>query len=636
MVNRSTDVIRVLHVDDTPSQLVLMQEFLKIYDPDILLESVSEPEKALQHLTMSRYDCIVCDYQMPVFNGIELASKIREQSQIPIILYTGKGSEEVAEQAFSVGVNDYFRKEASPQHYQVLANKIRAIVGQRRVEDIYTKVVQGSTDALIIVRGMRVVYGNRSFASLVGVELDEVVGLNILDLVPSRERGRVRAEMMRLTRGEVEYSHLELEISCHGRVAQAEVTASVIDYLGERALLCNIRDVTDRKALEDKLKRSELRYRSLLELAPDGIITINLRGDITWMNPAYTEITGFTSEEIVGKKVWSIGAVRGPDIRVFSKAFFDLIRGRSIAPMVFQWTNKEGEICWGEGRASLLKIDGKKSEVLLILRDITERKKLEDDLNTYARDLEVLAEERAQKLVGVEKIAAVGAVASSMAHDLRGPLAAIRNAVYVMETDPGKGEEMRRLILRAVENAVLMLEDVRGKTSLEALSREQVELAGFIRSVLGEMPVPDGVDVRTELSSVVVDIDRLRIRRVIENLVRNAVEAMDGEGVLSVTARVQGGMAVVVVKDTGVGMSQEQMVKLYTPFNTSKARGTGLGLYYCKKTVEAHGGSISVDSRVGVGSEFMIKLPIGEAVDVGTGASVIFDVVDKVASGSIS
>lgn len=79
----------------------------------------------------------------------------------------------------------------------------------------------------------------------------------------------------------------------------------------------------------------------------------------------------------------------------------------------------------------------------------------------------------------------VSAGASSMAHDLRGPLAAIRNAVYVMESDPGKGAEMRKLILRAVENAVLMLGDVRDKTSFEALSRERVELGVFISSVLG-------------------------------------------------------------------------------------------------------------------------------------------------------
>lgn len=625
------DTIRVLHVDDNESQLLLAREYFKVYDPDISYVSVNDPLRVLDVLREDWFDCLVSDYQMPGLNGIELASRVRDQSRIPFILYTGKGSEEVAEKAFSVGVNDYFRKETNAQHYQVLAKKIREVVKQRRVEDIYTKVVRDSRDALIIVLRGQVVYGNQSFASLVGVEVDEVVNVDLFSFIPRRDREMVRELMDRLYRGETEYYHGELEVKGDDTISYVEITASVINYLGERALLCNIRDITDRKTLEDKLKQSELRYRSLLELAPDGVLTLNLNGDITWTNTTYTEITGFSIEEVLGKKAWSIGAVRGTDVKMFLKALFNLLCGKTVPPMEFQWVNKNGDTCWGEGRASLLKTDGKRREVLLILRDITERKKLENDLSDYAKNLEILADERAQRLVDSEKMVAVGAMASSIAHDLRGPLAVIRNSVYLMEKG-SDDEKMRKDILDAVENAVHMLDEIRGKTNIMDVKLEPVELSGFVESILRETPLPGGVSLETELCSVFVDLDRLRFRRVLENLARNAVEAMSGNGALRVTSRVEGDMVLLSVKDSGAGISKEIYDDLFRPFKTGKENGTGLGLYYCKKTVEAHGGSINVRTRIGVGTEFEIVLPLGEMRDTGVRMPDSVSVFNEVAS----
>ena len=144
-----------------------------------------------------------------------------------------------------------------------------------------------------------------------------------------------------------------------------EIKTSVIDYMGESALLYFLRDITERKTLEDEIKRSEIKYRSLVELAPDGVITINLRGDVTWINEAYSTITGFASEEIVGKKIWSIKAVKPTDIGVFLGLFVKLLRGSDIPPVEFQWVSKDSSTGWGEGRASLIKIDGKKTAFFL-------------------------------------------------------------------------------------------------------------------------------------------------------------------------------------------------------------------------------------------------------------------------------
>ena len=145
-----TEVIRILHVDDDMSQGEFLKYFLPVSDGTFSINAVSDPLQTLEELRASRYDCVVTDYVMPKLNGIELAALIRKEFDIPIIIYTGQGSEEVAEAAFSVGIDDYLRKEMDPSHYQVLAKRIRSVVEKKRVDILYKTVIEQARDALII------------------------------------------------------------------------------------------------------------------------------------------------------------------------------------------------------------------------------------------------------------------------------------------------------------------------------------------------------------------------------------------------------------------------------------------------------------------------------------------------------
>ena len=604
--------IRVLHVDDDECQLQAVVEFMKFLDPLIHIDSVSSPIEALKIIDKGKYDCIVTDYKMPEKNGLELSSEIRARSNVPIIIYTGQGSEEVAEKAFSIGINDYIKKEIDPSHYQLLAKRIRDIVEKRRIEQVYTNVVSGAKDAIAIVVGEKIVFVNEAFLKLVDFSSEKnVLNNSIFNLLIGIEKTTLQEEMSRLLKGEVNYIVDEREIKRKDRKKiPVEIKTSVIDYMGERALLYFLRDISERKTLEDEIKRSEIKYRSLVELAPDGVITINLRGDVTWINEAYTAITGYTSNEIVGKKVWSLKTVKPSDIGTFLGLFVKLLRGSAIPPVEFQWMSKDGSAGWGEGRASLIKIDGKKTEVLLSLRDITERKQMENDLKKYSKNMERLAEERAQKLMESEKMVFAGAIASTVAHDLKGPLNTILNAVYLMDTRPEKAAQMREIIVKAVENATRMLDEARGKTTSRVLNIEEVDVAPFIESIIEETPISSRIEVKTDLEHVFVEIDRLRMRRAIENLIRNAVDAMPSNGFLLISSRKEGDKGVIEVKDSGVGIPKEVLSKLFTPFLTTKENGTGLGLHYCKNTLEEHGGSIEVKSKVGSGTTFTLRIPM--------------------------
>ena len=119
---------QILLVDDEVDQIEITRMNLKDIDPSLKITSVATPEAALDHLEKRVFDCIVLDYMMPGMNGVDLARKIRETSDIPIIIYTGNGSEEVAEAAFQAGINDYMRKEPNLAHFKVLAKRIRTLI----------------------------------------------------------------------------------------------------------------------------------------------------------------------------------------------------------------------------------------------------------------------------------------------------------------------------------------------------------------------------------------------------------------------------------------------------------------------------------------------------------------------------
>ncbi len=128
--------IKVLHIDDELNQLDFTKMFLEKIDKEVEVISKLNPEDALKDIKESdSFDCIISDYKMLSMNGIELAEKVREKSSIPFILYTGQGSEEVAERALEAGINDYLNKEIDPSHYQILAKSVRVNVERHREQN---------------------------------------------------------------------------------------------------------------------------------------------------------------------------------------------------------------------------------------------------------------------------------------------------------------------------------------------------------------------------------------------------------------------------------------------------------------------------------------------------------------------
>ena len=198
----SGEVIRVLHVDDETSLHYLIKGYAETFDPGLEIEATDRIDDVFVHIGRGDIDCILSDYRMPGTNGVELARRVREVTDLPFILYTGQGSEEVAETAFNVGVDDYIRKEPVPSHYQVLFKRIRSAVEKHRAEAKLRESLLTSASIFEAIPSGLLIYrfeppdrlyledGNPAAEKLGGLAVDEWRGKDFSEVWPyDREVG---------------------------------------------------------------------------------------------------------------------------------------------------------------------------------------------------------------------------------------------------------------------------------------------------------------------------------------------------------------------------------------------------------------------------------------------------------------
>lgn len=241
--------IRVLHIDDEDEQLQFTKQILESLDHCMKVESVNSYEDALERVMKGRYDCIVSDYQMPTVDGIELARRIKNLLGIPFIIYTGRGSEEVARKAFEAKADDYVQKEIEPAHYIVLARRIRHAVERSRMKELYGTVVNGSRDAVVIVEGSRILYANQAMADLVLTDGSvQLKGLDLLRWVDKKDRPSIRKAIKE--EGMSPKLHRFTLVDNGGRHRLVEVQCNPIAYSGKKANLCFLRDLSENGELK--------------------------------------------------------------------------------------------------------------------------------------------------------------------------------------------------------------------------------------------------------------------------------------------------------------------------------------------------------------------------------------------------
>jgi len=242
----------------------------------------------------------------------------------------------------------------------------------------------------------------------------------------------------------------------------------------------------------------------------------------------------------------------------------------------------------------------------------------------YSSSLEELVEERTRELkvaqenlLKSQRLAVIGEVAAMVGHDLRNPLQAIMYTLYLaekkLESSSGRGlKEMLDTIKEQVDYANKIVSDLQDYSRPLKPTLVETSLRQLVHDTLSTIMVPKNVKVsiRIEENLPNLMVDSSFIRRVFINLITNALQAMPDGGLLTIKASKSGDSVLISFQDTGIGISPENLTKIFQPLFTTKAKGQGLGLAVCRRLVEAHNGNITVQSEAGKGSTFTIEIPL--------------------------
>ncbi len=382
-------------------------------------------------------------------------------------------------------------------------------------------------------------------------------------------------------------------------------------------------ELAERKRTEEALRESEERFRGIFENATIGLYRTTPDGRILMANPTLLRMLGCSSfEELVQRNLEEEGFEPEYPRSDFKQRIES--EGQVIG-LESAWTKRDGTTLFIRESARAIRDEaGNTLYYEGTVEDITERKRAEEKLKEYAERLEEMVGERTkelreaqEQLVRREKLAMLGQLAGSVAHELRNPLGAISNATfYIKMVLPDVEETIKEhldIIVEEVHESDRIISDLLDFSRTRIPNRERIEVSELVTDVLAKHSPPENVEVAINIpDQLPVYVDPCQMRQVLDNLVTNACQAMPGGGNLIISAQAGERTVALSVADTGVGISEEVVARLFEPLFTTKAKGLGLGLAVVKMLVEANEGSIEVESEVGKGSTFTVRLPLAK------------------------
>lgn len=366
------DTIRVLHVDDQPDFAEMAAIFLERADDRFHVETVGSASEGLDRLADGSFDCVVSDYDMPRTDGIEFLRDVRERyPDLPFILFTGKGSEEIASDAISAGVTDYLQKESGTDQYTILANRIQNYVERSRAE----REQRRQLDAIETAReGISIldedgcfVYVNRAFADLYGYEPEEMVGEHWEHIYRDEDVEQVRDEILPLVEESGHWHGETTGLRADGSTFVEDHSLATTEA-GE--LICTVRDITEQK-------RYTRRLETLIDNLPGMVYRCknergwpmeNVRGEVE-------ALTGYEPSEIE-----TLGGIFGdeiihPDDR--SDVWNDVQSGldaRGSFEITYRIVTKDGDVkqVWERGQG-VYSPDGELEALEGFITDLAQR-----------------------------------------------------------------------------------------------------------------------------------------------------------------------------------------------------------------------------------------------------------------------
>jgi len=466
---------------------------------------------------------------------------------------------------------------------------------------------QYCTSAIVILdlQG-RITKVNKTFTGLFGYSRSEIAGKHLSFIRSSKNYSDIYQQMWRATREQGEWKGELINEDRSGNEIPTLLSISSIFQKGKRISYMAI--IIDMRQLNTKNKpvfKEDDFSHSLVENAGCLIFAMDRDARITLFNAKCEQVTAYARDEVLGQS-W-IDTFLPDDIKIPTQNFLEkaFLETKSVTYESAIKTKNNGlrQISWN--CTTLYDEDHTITGMLSLGLDITQQQELKN------------------KVIRTERLAAIGKMAAKVAHEIRNPLSSISlNAELLLDeilvpenVDPNESKALLHAIIKEVDRLANLTDEYLQFSRLPKCNEEEKEISKIIESVIELIQmkaVSKGIQIQTSCPESIppIILDQAQIRRVMLNICNNAIEAMPHGGNLTLECSAPGKVLQLVIKDTGVGIPKHEYDHIFDAFFTRKEQGTGLGLTISRQIVEEHGGTITCENNLPLGTTFRINLPM--------------------------
>lgn len=638
--------VNILLVDDQPTNLLVMQTVLGVLDENLIC--ANSGEDALRAVLQQDFAVILLDVRMPTMSGFETARLVRNHSRssrVAILFITAAVDAGFPiEEAYALGAVDFLAKPILPA---VLQAKVSFFVDLYRKTEELANVERKRHNAALNEKDQRIrlILDNARDYAFIGTDVDGLItewegGTEVITGWRTEEAlGRPLGMMF--TPDDRAAEIVEIEMHRARRAGRAEdkrwhigkdgkkffadgVMVALKDDAGHMRGFAKIfRDATAERQASDNFRISEERFSLLVNSSGEGIYGIGLDSSCTFLNAAGAAMLGYRPEELVGRPIHSLIHHHHADGSPYPIGECQIWRAarESVALRVYDevFWRKDGTAVPIFYSVSPMVVDGKTEGAVVTFTDVTERKRAEDALRRVAAELSESDRRKTEFL-------------ATLAHELRNPLAPLRNSLQVMRLaaeDPAAVASAREIMDRQLTLLVHLVDDLLDVARITHgdidLKKERVDLKSVMDSAV-ETSFPmieagsHALTVQIPDEPFLLEIDPTRIAQVVSNLLNNAAKYTPPGGNIALSARRIENELEIEIADSGIGIPAESLQTVFEMFaqlgqNRDRAQGgLGIGLTLVRRLVELHGGTVFANSPgKDCGSTFRVRLPLADA-----------------------
>jgi PAS domain S-box-containing protein len=445
-------------------------------------------------------------------------------------------------------------------------------------------------------------------SEITGYSSEELLNLNIFDLMRQDDVPYAKDLYTKMLDGNLEVARSMPILRKDKSLVYCDVSFKLMKISNQTYFVGFLRDVTEQKIAEDKLRESEQRFRHLLFNAPEAIWVQDIGGTFIDGNKMAEELTGYSREELLGKNMLELGLIPPEYIPKVMDAFQDISIGNRSGPVEMILQRNDGSNIFVE--ASIIPVEREgKVEIIGVVLDVTERKKAQEAI-TKANQLLKRSNEELESYTYV------------VSHDLKAPLRTIRSfGSFILEDYSDKLDETGKDYLNRMVNASShldsMIEDllVLSRVGRKFTEFEKINLNKLVDEILADLEtsIKDSKAKITVDKLPVLSLQRVWIKQLFMNLLSNALKFNESKTPkIEIKYEEKSNEHQFTVKDNGIGIEKKYLPRIFSLFERAptekKYDGTGAGLAICKKIVEKFGGKIWVESTIGKGSSFFFTI----------------------------